>query len=237
MASIYENLTTIKENIDVMKEVLGIDSTTPLELVTKTIEEKMGSSVAIHNVVTLEEMNNIEANDGDVCVISETVYKPLQEDTVTDTFYFLKDVIEYPEPIITSPEGFYMGVFSPDESKFTFNIVIKFMDVNAGLMDMANPQLQAATYMALPPDGESGRKYVRNTDMPPELINRVLKTPIPVSCVSGWTDYFSEFVSVEGKETTGIYIHKNSSWMSITDNQEIINLILQSLPDGDEVSY
>ena len=77
MASIYQNLTTIKESIDTMKEVLGVDSTTPLELVTKTIEEKIGSSVTIHNVDTLEAMNNVEANDSDVCIISETVYNSL----------------------------------------------------------------------------------------------------------------------------------------------------------------
>ena len=107
MATITENLETLKINVARMKEAIGVPEATPLEDITKTIEDNSKTiQEGIYIVNDESELESLTAKEGDLALRYESTLRNPETTEALTSLYF-PDTFTLDTAITTSSYGMY----------------------------------------------------------------------------------------------------------------------------------
>ena len=107
MATITENLETLKTNVARMKEAIGVPPETPLEDITKTVEDNSKTIQAgVYVVEDESELESLTPKEGELAIKYENSLRNLQATEVLTKLFF-PDTFTLDTAITTSSYGMY----------------------------------------------------------------------------------------------------------------------------------
>jgi surface protein len=205
MATIAENITTIKTSIDRMKEALNLPSNTPLEDLTLAVEDGGGSGGGgsteksnIYKVKTTAERDAItDMVEGDMCVVIDSTIANMKADDTPSELTFPSTVV--------LPEAFNdFGYCSLRDSDNTVDVMI-MMEQTSFRCDIMN----GPNYVTVEYTSTDGITYTRtDTNGNPIVLG------IAISCMypEEWKDAFGYFLQVGGVNFSGIFTYSDNNW-------------------------
>lgn len=107
MATITENLETLKINVARMKEAIGVPETTPLEDITKAVEDSSKTIQAgVYVVEDESELENLSAKEGELALKYENTLRHPEATEALTSLYF-PDTFTLDTAVSSSSYGMY----------------------------------------------------------------------------------------------------------------------------------